>query len=105
MTAAMAHRGPDGDGFHTEPHLALGHLRLAIVDLVGGVGVDRGVGVGDRNRLGSEAHDARVGERGGQRVGGGRDTSWVMDTAWGKRRRGAIVRQQCCSDRSQCCVK
>lgn len=37
MTAAMAHRGPDGDGFHTEPHLGFGHLRLAIVDLVGGV--------------------------------------------------------------------
>ncbi|MDB5373227.1 MAG: hypothetical protein JWP04_1869, partial [Belnapia sp.] len=36
MTDAMAHRGPDGDGFHREPHLAFGHRRLAIVDLVGG---------------------------------------------------------------------
>jgi asparagine synthase (glutamine-hydrolysing) len=36
MTAAIAHRGPDGDGFHTEPHLGFGHLRLSIVDLAGG---------------------------------------------------------------------
>jgi len=36
MTDAMAHRGPDGDGFHREPHLAFGHRRLAIVDLAGG---------------------------------------------------------------------
>jgi asparagine synthase (glutamine-hydrolysing) len=36
MAAAIAHRGPDGDGFHAEPHLGLGHLRLSIVDLAGG---------------------------------------------------------------------
>jgi asparagine synthase (glutamine-hydrolysing) len=36
MAAAIAHRGPDGDGFHVEPHMALGHRRLAIVDLAGG---------------------------------------------------------------------
>lgn len=36
MTAALAHRGPDGDGFHHEPGLGLGHRRLAIVDLAGG---------------------------------------------------------------------
>jgi asparagine synthase (glutamine-hydrolysing) len=36
MATALAHRGPDGEGFHEEPHLALGHRRLAIVDLVGG---------------------------------------------------------------------
>ncbi len=32
MTAAIAHRGPDGDGFHEEPGVGLGHRRLAIVD-------------------------------------------------------------------------
>jgi exosortase A-associated amidotransferase 1 len=32
MTAAIAHRGPDGDGFHEEAGVALGHRRLAIVD-------------------------------------------------------------------------
>ncbi|WP_291298716.1 asparagine synthase (glutamine-hydrolyzing) [Elioraea sp.] len=37
MADAIAHRGPDGDGFHAEPHVALGHRRLAIVDLAGGV--------------------------------------------------------------------
>ncbi|HJU16190.1 MAG TPA: XrtA/PEP-CTERM system amidotransferase [Stellaceae bacterium] len=36
MTEALAHRGPDGDGFHCEPGLGLGHRRLAIIDLSGG---------------------------------------------------------------------
>lgn len=36
MCAAMVHRGPDGEGFHAEPGLGLGHRRLAIVDLLGG---------------------------------------------------------------------
>ncbi len=36
MADAIAHRGPDGEGFHAEPHLSLGHRRLAIVDLAGG---------------------------------------------------------------------
>ncbi len=35
MAAAMAHRGPDGEGFWEEPlgRLVLGHRRLAVVDL------------------------------------------------------------------------
>ncbi len=36
MTAALAHRGPDGDGFHVEPGLGFGHRRLAIIDPAGG---------------------------------------------------------------------
>ena len=36
MADAIRHRGPDGEGFHVEPHLGLGHRRLAIVDLAGG---------------------------------------------------------------------
>ncbi len=36
MTDAVAHRGPDGAGIHNEPGLALGHRRLAIIDLSGG---------------------------------------------------------------------
>ncbi len=36
MTDALAHRGPDGDGFHTEPGIGLGHRRLAIIDPTGG---------------------------------------------------------------------
>ncbi|MGB6317710.1 MAG: asparagine synthase (glutamine-hydrolyzing) [Litorimonas sp.] len=33
MTAAIAHRGPDGEGQWVEGHVALGHRRLAIIDL------------------------------------------------------------------------
>lgn len=36
MADAQAHRGPDGEGYHLEPGLGLGHRRLAIVDLAGG---------------------------------------------------------------------
>jgi len=37
MAQAIAHRGPDGTGFWTAPGVGLGHLRLSIIDLVGGV--------------------------------------------------------------------
>ncbi|HXB90749.1 MAG TPA: asparagine synthase (glutamine-hydrolyzing), partial [Puia sp.] len=33
MTDAMAHRGPDATGFFAEGPIALGHLRLSIIDL------------------------------------------------------------------------
>jgi len=33
MTDAIAHRGPDGEGFYTEGFIAIGHRRLAIIDL------------------------------------------------------------------------
>jgi asparagine synthase (glutamine-hydrolysing) len=36
MRDVLAHRGPDGFGLHTDPHAALGHRRLSIVDLAGG---------------------------------------------------------------------
>jgi len=36
MTDSLAHRGPDGAGFHYAPGLGLGHRRLAIVDLATG---------------------------------------------------------------------
>ncbi|QDT14224.1 asparagine synthase (glutamine-hydrolyzing) [Alienimonas californiensis] len=36
MTAALAHRGPDGAGRYAEPHVGLGHRRLSIIDLAGG---------------------------------------------------------------------
>lgn len=33
MTDAIAHRGPDGEGFYNDGFVALGHRRLAIIDL------------------------------------------------------------------------
>lgn len=36
MAAAIRHRGPDGYGFSTGPHVGLAHVRLSIVDLAGG---------------------------------------------------------------------
>lgn len=36
MTDAIAHRGPDADGFFLEDGVGLGHRRLSIVDLEGG---------------------------------------------------------------------
>lgn len=36
MLAALAHRGPDGEGQFVDDHVALGHRRLSIIDLSGG---------------------------------------------------------------------
>jgi asparagine synthase (glutamine-hydrolysing) len=36
MNNAQIHRGPDGEGIHTEPGIGLGHRRLSIIDLTGG---------------------------------------------------------------------
>ena len=38
MTAALVHRGPDGEGFYLDPNypVFLGHRRLAILDISGG---------------------------------------------------------------------
>src|SRR5438309_1532565 len=36
MNDAIAHRGPDGDGFHLEPGVGLAMRRLAIIDVAGG---------------------------------------------------------------------
>ncbi len=36
MTDAIAHRGPDGDGFHVEPGVGFGHRRLSVIDVARG---------------------------------------------------------------------
>lgn len=36
MMDRIRHRGPDGWGVHQEPGIALGHVRLSIIDIVGG---------------------------------------------------------------------
>lgn len=36
MTDAIAHRGPDDDGFYVTPRVGLGHRRLSIIDVSGG---------------------------------------------------------------------
>ena len=36
MNDAVAHRGPDDDGFHFEAGVGLGHRRLSIIDLTTG---------------------------------------------------------------------
>ncbi|MEK7265766.1 MAG: asparagine synthase (glutamine-hydrolyzing), partial [Pseudomonadota bacterium] len=36
MTDAIAHRGPDGEGFFIAPGIGFGHRRLAIIDIEGG---------------------------------------------------------------------
>ncbi len=36
MTAVLEHRGPDGVGYYTDGHIALGQRRLSIIDLEGG---------------------------------------------------------------------
>ena len=33
MTSRMFHRGPDGEGYYTDSKIALGHRRLAIIDI------------------------------------------------------------------------
>lgn len=37
MTDAIYHRGPDGEGYYLKKNIALGHRRLAIIDLATGV--------------------------------------------------------------------
>jgi asparagine synthase (glutamine-hydrolysing) len=36
MTHAIAHRGPDGQGYYSDRRVALGHSRLSIIDRAGG---------------------------------------------------------------------
>jgi asparagine synthase (glutamine-hydrolysing) len=60
LTAALAHRGPDGEGFAAEGPCALGHRRLAIIDLSpGGAQPFRGAG-GELLVANGEVYDHRA---------------------------------------------
>jgi len=48
MTRTLAHRGPDGEGFHVENGIGLGHRRLAILDT--GTGGAQPMASGDGRR-------------------------------------------------------
>jgi asparagine synthase (glutamine-hydrolysing) len=37
MAAAIKHRGPDGYGFYSSPHVGFAHVRLSTLDLTGGM--------------------------------------------------------------------
>ena len=37
MTGRLVHRGPDGEGYHRERGVALGHRRLNVIDIEGGI--------------------------------------------------------------------
>lgn len=37
MTDVIAHRGPDGSGYYRAPGIGLGHRRLSIIDIAGGI--------------------------------------------------------------------
>lgn len=37
MMDSIKHRGPDGQGFYTDDYIALGHVRLSIIDVKGGI--------------------------------------------------------------------
>ncbi len=37
MTAALVHRGPDAEGYHEDGPAVLGHRRLSVLDIAGGV--------------------------------------------------------------------
>jgi asparagine synthase (glutamine-hydrolysing) len=37
MLACLRHRGPDDEGLHAEPGVVLGHRRLSVIDVTGGI--------------------------------------------------------------------
>ena len=49
MNLALGHRGPDGNGAFVDDGIALGHTRLAIIDVSGGAQPRERRGAGNRN--------------------------------------------------------
>lgn len=59
MLAAIAHRGPDGTGHFIDGDLALGHCRLAVIDLAGGAQPRVGLATGDALAFNGEIYGYR----------------------------------------------
>ena len=70
MTDAIRHRGPDGEGHHFAPGVALGHRRLSIIDLATGgqpmfnAGKTVAIRLAAGNCPGKEQYDQRQGHDG-----------------------------------------
>ena len=60
MNRALAHRGPDGSGCFVDHGIALGHTRLAIIDLVGGVQPRIDMATGDALTFNGEIYGYRA---------------------------------------------
>ncbi len=60
MLAAIAHRGPDGVGSFVDDDLALGHCRLAVIDLAGGTQPRVDVRTGDALSFNGEIYGYRA---------------------------------------------
>src|SRR2546422_1042093 len=91
MTTAVAHRGPDADGFHIGPGIGLGHRRLSIIDLATGdqplANEDRTIWVVFNGEIYNFA-DIRVDlERAGHRFRTHSDTEVIVHAyeEWGER--------------------
>lgn len=91
MTDALAHRGPDGSGVWTAPGVGLGHRRLAIIDLEGGVQpmatADQGVVVTFNGEIYNFREVRDDLERAGARFQTGSDTEVLLHgwRVWGTR--------------------
>jgi asparagine synthase (glutamine-hydrolysing) len=89
MADALRHRGPDGHGYHAEPGLALGHRRLAIVDLGGGAqpmwSADGSVGIVFNGEIYNHLALRRELETAGHRFRTHSDTESILHgwTEWG----------------------
>lgn len=59
MLGAVAHRGPDGSGMFVDNFLALGHCRLAIIDLQGGAQPRVDLATGDALSFNGEIYGYR----------------------------------------------
>src|SRR4051812_17549000 len=82
MCAALVHRGPDADGFHFEPGLAVGMRRLAIIDVQGGdqpiYNEDRSIGVVLNGEIYNYRELRRELEGAGHRFGSDSDTEVLV---------------------------